>query len=195
MIACWELQVNIPRPLLRGRVFICHLTVDGAALDRLAGSGTAFRFYTALGRPGAHFCSLCPRWRKTNCQLTVLSCRFRLPRGARNDMICANRRNRWFLGPGSSPAGGGWATLRIRTTILQTVVFQARFSSLLNMSWGNLGSYGSRQDAKGAKVNNTTILSSWRSLRLCEKTGPGCGRRPRWVIGAIRCVSETIVVL
>jgi hypothetical protein len=74
----------------------------------------------------------------------------------------------------------------IRTTILQDVVFHARFSCLLNISCGNLGSYVSRQDAKGAKVNNTAIVSSWRSWRLCERTGFGCGRRPRWVLRALR---------
>jgi hypothetical protein len=33
-------------------------------------------------------------------------------------------------------------------------------------------------------VNSTPILSSWRSLRLGERTGFGCGRRPRWTLRA-----------
>jgi len=70
----------------------------------------------------------------------------------------------------------------LRTTILQNVVLHARFSSLLNISCGHLRSYVSRQDAKGAKVDNTAILSSWRSWRLCARTGFGCGRRPRWAL-------------
>ncbi|MBP7053735.1 MAG: MarR family transcriptional regulator [Phycisphaerae bacterium] len=40
----------------------------------------------------------------------------------------------------------------------------------------------SRKDAKIAKVNGTAVLSSWRSLRLGERIGFGCGRRPRWGI-------------
>jgi len=31
-------------------------------------------------------------------------------------------------------------------------------------------------------VNSSAILSSWRSLRLGERTGFGCGRRPRRVL-------------
>ena len=57
----------------------------------------------------------------------------------------------------------------IRTTILQNVVFHARFSGLPNISLGHLRIYVSRQDAKGAKVNNPAILlvflavlASWR---------------------------------
>jgi hypothetical protein len=39
--------------------------------------------------------------------------------------------------------------------------------------------YVSRKDAKTAKVHCVTLPSSWRSLRLGERIGLGCGRRPR----------------
>jgi hypothetical protein len=38
-----------------------------------------------------------------------------------------------------------------------------------------------RQDRKG---EHTAVLSSWRSLRLGERIGLGCGRRPRRTLGA-----------
>ena len=78
-----------------------------------------------------------------------------------------------------------WA-VPIRTTTCQNLVFSRRCSKPLNISHGNLRNYVSRKDAKIAKANSTAILSSWRSLRLGERTGLGCGRRPRWVICAIR---------
>jgi hypothetical protein len=86
---------------------------------------------------------------------------------------------RSFQSPG--PVAGSLSPQGFVLLLAQNLVFLQRFPEVHNISHGNLTNYVSRQNAKTAKGKGVTILSSWRSWRLGERTGLGCGRRARWV--------------
>ena len=62
-----------------------------------------------------------------------------------------------------------------RTATYQNLVFSRRFLKVRRVSHENPKNDVSRKDAKIAKGKCTRLLSSWRSLRLGERIGFGCG--------------------